>query len=309
MIENELHKLIKIHNKSQYVFTLWTEDCKFIDCNDAAIKFFGIKSKEEYRENISQFIPKIQPDDSETLEDAAKHLNKCSETETFYSEFMMQKPYNTEVPVYFALQKIKILDAVFIVSYHFLSTEKNAYQKEIAIRNKLIKALNEISEKALISSDINTVNVNEIMYELLKTIGSANEIDRCYIDENYCLGHSAMFFMRQIYKWTEESKTPKDVKMIDDIAYYPDIYNLLASGKVFNAISENLEEYSAGILADYQIKSILMIPLFIDNNFWGFLGLDDCKSAELWSDIEIEILRTASFIIVKMLGEFGKAKK
>ncbi len=45
------------------------------------------------------------------------------------------------------------------------------------------------------------------------------------------------------------------------------------------------------------IKSMLTIPIIVENTFWGVLGFDDCEREYDWSEIEITLLRIASFFI------------
>jgi len=307
--KDKTKELIALHNKAPYVFTLWTEDCKFIDCNDAALKFFGVKSKKEYAENTSCFIPKFQSDDSESLETVEKHFKKCLETECFYNEFIMEKPNHTQVPVYVYLQKIKILDIFFVISYHFILSANNSTQKQIEIRNKLLKSLNKISELALKSFDVDTVDMNKMMYDILKSIGSAGRADRCYIWENYYPPDSSLLYMRQIYEWVDGVDSVHGTELIDYVTYEPSTYDILSAGKVLNAIIKDMDDYNRMILEDQGIKSILIAPVHIEDNFWGFIGFDNCHSEELWEDFEEEILRTASLITATIVSKFEKMKK
>jgi hypothetical protein len=306
MLEKEL---IALHNKAAYVFTLWTEDWKFIDCNDAATEFFGVKSKEEYVKNISHYIPKFQSEGLESLEDAIKYLKECHEAGIYYKEFTMKRPYNTKLPVYFALQRIKISDSFYIVSYHFGLDDLNSFSKEIETRNKLLKALNKISELAITPFDIDAIDMGKMMHYILKTMGSAGRADRCYIWENYYPTDSSLLFMRQIYEWVEGVEAVQDSEIIDYVTYDPDTYDWLSAGNALNAIVKEMSEYDRTILEPQGIKSILCSPVHIDGEFWGFVGFDNCHSEELWESFEEEILRTASFITATIVSKFAKAKK
>ncbi len=45
------------------------------------------------------------------------------------------------------------------------------------------------------------------------------------------------------------------------------------------------------------IKSMLTIPITVENEWWGTLGFDDCEREYDWSDAEIALLRTTAFLI------------
>ncbi|NDV23240.1 diguanylate cyclase [Desulfovibrio sp. JC022] len=46
-----------------------------------------------------------------------------------------------------------------------------------------------------------------------------------------------------------------------------------------------------------KIKSMLTIPVMVENQWWGTLGFDDCERAYDWSDVEIALLKTAGYLI------------
>lgn len=45
------------------------------------------------------------------------------------------------------------------------------------------------------------------------------------------------------------------------------------------------------------IKSMLTIPVMVDDEWWGTLGFDDCEREYDWTDVEIALLRTAAYLI------------
>jgi diguanylate cyclase (GGDEF)-like protein len=46
-----------------------------------------------------------------------------------------------------------------------------------------------------------------------------------------------------------------------------------------------------------RIKSMLTIPVMVDDEWWGTLGFDDCEREYDWTDAEIALLRTAGYLI------------
>ena len=51
------------------------------------------------------------------------------------------------------------------------------------------------------------------------------------------------------------------------------------------------------LLSIQRIISIMVAPIFVGNDWWGFIGFDDCLSAREWSPIEIEALKTAANVL------------
>lgn len=46
-----------------------------------------------------------------------------------------------------------------------------------------------------------------------------------------------------------------------------------------------------------KIKSMLTIPVMVDDQWWGTLGFDDCEREYEWADAEIALLKTAGYLL------------
>jgi signal transduction histidine kinase/CheY-like chemotaxis protein len=67
--------------------------------------------------------------------------------------------------------------------------------------------------------------------------------------------------------------------------------------------SLSLSEQSA--LAPYGIASILVFPIFIQDQFWGFTSFDDCYRERRYSDSEVGVLFSASLMLVNAIIRSG----
>ncbi|GAG06332.1 unnamed protein product, partial [marine sediment metagenome] len=59
----------------------------------------------------------------------------------------------------------------------------------------------------------------------------------------------------------------------------------------------HVREFPAGereVLAPQAIKSILVVPIFVEDVWWGFIGFDECTAERRWTKAEIEVLRAAA---------------
>ena len=79
---------------------------------------------------------------------------------------------------------------------------------------------------------------------------------------------------------------------------YRDMIRSRRSGEWQKVMTRKLEP---GWLRDNQevqrIKSMLTIPVMVDDEWWGTLGFDDCEREYDWTDAEIALLRTAGYLI------------
>ena len=58
--------------------------------------------------------------------------------------------------------------------------------------------------------------------------------------------------------------------------------------------SPNFRNWPGRHLEGQDIKSLIAVPIFVGETWWGFIGFDDCLSARQWSSVETEALRAAA---------------
>ncbi len=82
------------------------------------------------------------------------------------------------------------------------------------------------------------------------------------------------------------------IEAYDDVA--PGLLGDLAAGRPFASRVEFLPRRAAERLAAQGADSVLLLPLFVDGAFHGFLRLDRCDRARLWSEAETAVLVSAA---------------
>ncbi len=79
---------------------------------------------------------------------------------------------------------------------------------------------------------------------------------------------------------------------------YRDLIKSRMRGEWQKTVTKHL---APGWLRDSQevqkIKSMLTIPIMVEDQWWGTLGFDDCERDYDWSDAEIALLKTAGYLI------------
>ncbi len=76
--------------------------------------------------------------------------------------------------------------------------------------------------------------------------------------------------------------------------FVPGLYERLAAGEAFGSRTEFLPNRASRRLAGQMVEAILLLPLFVGGTFHGFLRLDRCDHARLWSEAETGILVSAA---------------
>lgn len=92
-----------------------------------------------------------------------------------------------------------------------------------------------------------------------------------------------------------------DNPLLQHVAYRdfaPTMQAQLSRGLAYAGVVEELDEPERGILGSQGILSILTLPIFCGEVFWGFIGFDDCVTATHWQADEIALLQ----IVVEACG-------
>ena len=155
--------------------------------------------------------------------------------------------------------------------------------------------LNNISQRALTNIDL-----SNFLDFSLALIGEELKVSRVYLFEHSLAANS----MDNIYEWCAPGVVPQK----DELQGVPsDIMpwwtNSLLNNKVicYSDIEEIPDEVVKGILRPQNILSILVVPLFLGQKYWGFIGFDDCESYRLWLPEDVDILSSISNIISRFI--------
>jgi PAS domain S-box-containing protein len=173
-----------------------------------------------------------------------------------------------------------------------------AAEKEIARKNRLLQTLNDVAS-TMLAATADTFNS-----DLLKSMGNlaeAVDADRAYLWENF--EKDGRFCCYQVCEWSEraEPQQGKDFTTATDYDDIPEWKDKLIRANCINGPVSGLSENSKKILIPQGIVSVLVTPIFLKGQFWGFFGFDDCRRERKFSGSEEAILRSASELIAEAL--------
>ncbi|WP_395076096.1 PAS domain S-box protein [Flavobacterium sp.] len=173
-----------------------------------------------------------------------------------------------------------------------ITLEKNqriVVEKKLAYKSELLSAITKITNKFLINS-----NINLIFDEILSTIGMATKVDRAYYFEN----DDKNKMTSQKFEWTSKQKYSElENSSLQNYKYeyFEEYMHILEQNKQYNFIVKKIKNSTyKKTLLDQKILSIIILPIFVKNQLYGFIGFDDCSKERIWSEDEINILETLS---------------
>ncbi|MCX6277290.1 MAG: response regulator [Bacteroidetes bacterium] len=166
-------------------------------------------------------------------------------------------------------------------------------ESEMFKKDKLLDAIAKATAM-LVQGD----NLEESINGALEIIGKATEVNRVYIFRNHDEPGYKMPLMSQHYEWTDGSvESQIDWQELQNLPYqndFPRWFEVLSVGKVIVGKVRDFPESEKAILDPQGIKSILVTPVIIDKNFWGFIGFDECNTERDWTLTEERLLSAAA---------------
>jgi diguanylate cyclase (GGDEF)-like protein len=140
--------------------------------------------------------------------------------------------------------------------------------------------------------------------DLLETLGRATGVSRVWIFQTVSVTPTHIT-QNYTFEWAAAPEYAQlGMSMFNmftnaiDQNEYRELIRSRQRGEWQKTMTRDLEP---GYLLDSQtiqnIKSMLTIPIMVDEEWWGTLGFDDCEREYDWDDVEIALLRTAAYLI------------
>ncbi len=137
--------------------------------------------------------------------------------------------------------------------------------------------------------------------KLLRDVGKATGVSRVYIFEAHFDDDERLLFSQR-YEWVAPGITPEidnpelqNIPMND--AGYGRWLELLSRGQLVVGQVQDFPESERALLDAQSIKSILVVPIFTGNKWWGMMGFDECTAPRVWGVPESQALRTVASLL------------
>ena len=138
------------------------------------------------------------------------------------------------------------------------------------------------------------------MQEVLERFGRATDVSRVYIFENGTDPATGNLACSQRWEWAIEGAAAGiDNPDLQSIPYeeFPRWCRKLAAGRPIVGPVWTLPDNERVYFESRQVQSIAVVPIFIHQQWWGFIGFDEDRRERIWSPAEIEALQAAASII------------
>ena len=169
-------------------------------------------------------------------------------------------------------------------------TDRKLEQAALLRRDAVLAALGTAAQRFLLSARPWREEVDGV----LAAVGAAAEVSRVYLFENLDSGGGPLV-SRQTHEWVE----PGVASFLDapglQAFRWEDfgvrgIVEALGRGEPVFRHRRDVPAPFAAVLAEENVESLALVPVFVDRRFWGVVGFDECDGEREWEHSERESL-------------------
>jgi PAS domain S-box-containing protein len=139
------------------------------------------------------------------------------------------------------------------------------------------------------------------IHAVLERLGAAAGVSRVYLFENHTTADGELV-TSQRYEWTAPGVAPQLANPeLQAFSYRASGFErwatTLGAGELIHGPIRAFPPPERALLATHDIHSIVVVPIYVGQTWWGHIGFDDCHSAREWTSAETDALKTAARII------------
>lgn len=173
-------------------------------------------------------------------------------------------------------------------------TERKRGEAELLRRDQLLQGVAQASHQRLAATHLDAV-----IPDVLAILGEAANTDRSYLYEHHPQSKTGAMAMSMRYEWTRPGIAPT----ITQSHWQDQSYEALGSRRWYETFLDHqpvlglvrhFPPHEQELLGRDDILSISMVPIFIDQDLWGYIGVDACREEWEWSTSDESILVTVA---------------
>ncbi|WP_424494851.1 PAS domain S-box protein [Salinimicrobium sp. GXAS 041] len=187
-------------------------------------------------------------------------------------------------------------------------TERHSTESIVVAKKKFLEV-----NAAFMSSLIENEPEDPKLEETFSIIGATVDVDRMYYFGATKNKENKEIFISQILEWCSEFASPQKhnpemqdmpVKQVEQI-----MGPLTTNTPFMSTLSELPKCELKDLFIEQDIKSMLLLPIFFQNNLYGFIGFDDCRQERKWHEEEIAFLQSLAHFFTNALEKRSAQNK
>ncbi|MFY0683312.1 MAG: response regulator [Balneola sp.] len=142
----------------------------------------------------------------------------------------------------------------------------------------------------------------------LRLLGETADVSRVYVFEDFDNGRKA----KNTYEWCAEGVKPQ-IDNLQSLDYEDDLPSikpiLIEDGVLILEDIQNLKTELKAVFEPQNIKSLIIYPISVGDEFFGCIGFDEVRRVREWNESEDKLLKSISGIIGNVFSEYASEQK
>jgi len=202
---------------------------------------------------------------------------------------------------------IAVLLAFWILSVLVLAAVSFIKNRTISKRDEILDGINTaVSTLINVTFDEFDAALNKSMGILAETVNA----DRMSIWKNH--NRDGLLYCFMVYEWVGPALPDKKVKSYLELSYDGDLpgwEESLSKGECIRSLTHTLGPDQRRILDRRGVLSIIVMPVFVHDRFWGCAILENCKAKKLFPQNVESVLRSGSLSITNAIIRQGMTQE
>jgi|GEM_PF-2624027 len=281
-----------IVNHNSNALILVSPEGKISLANPSALKILGYQADELINQSINLVLEK-----SDVL-----NLYKTPQVNSsWYTSFLNKNGERIHIALSVSqVWKQRQIQGMLLIARDL--TPQKEIEKKLILRLEQEKLLHKVSANSIYLN-----NFNDFLQQTLKLLGRHLGVSRIAVYEYYQEQNA----YNNIFEWKTE-ETPSLMEQFQDVPGNI-IPNTIAKMQKNEIVAyEDLEQIPEGQGKDFAIRNdyraFLFVPLFINNQLFGFMGFAKRFEKRKWQPDELDTIRSVSYIITGVM-ERNKANQ
>lgn len=292
-IEEEIKTLALVAQKTQNAVIISDSEGKAIWANEGftAITEFRVDEIVGNRPGDLLQGPKTNPETKAFISKALKEKKPCNTEILNYSKTGREYWISINITPLFEEEK-----HIGFIAIEADITERKLVEQQLIENEKILSALNNASSELLVNS-----NFNQAIIKAISVMGTALKVDQIQVFENSSNAIlNEKFFWDRIkdnFQFDRKEKQHLDFKNSD----FSNWLDTLAQGTI---VRDNIKD-----AATKNLTSLVLSPIHIQGNFWGFISFIYDNPDKQWSKSEDQYLLNFSNTIGAAIERFFSENK
>jgi PAS domain S-box-containing protein len=187
-------------------------------------------------------------------------------------------------------------------------TERTLAQEALGRRDRILEAAGYAAERFLKAR-----TWTECIDDVLRRLGEAGDASRSFVYEN-SLGPDGELLTSRRHGWADpEIVVPPRTEYEQEFPYRAGGFSrweeTLAAGEAIHGPVRTYPPSERELLERSSILSCVVVPVFVGDQWWGYVGFDHFVEERAWLQAEIEALRVAANTLGAAIGRERSAQR